>query len=191
MTDSFKPMRSERLRVKITTQQFNNACLYIGQLIIPFASVENSLDIIIMVIHKAAKGRNHPDKLPSIPLKRRLDFVKDSLKNIPALASFRSEGISVMGEIKSESTIRNSCLHGYISAFDENTNRITFTLLDSYKDRQTHTKVSNSYTGQELLDAGARVVNLAGRTHVLALQLISAFELEIDEIRRSGGVMVR
>lgn len=144
-----------------------------------------------MVIHKAAKARNHSDELPPDPLKRRLDFVKDALKKIPALVPYKSEGISLMGEIKAESTIRNSCLHGYISAFDENANKITFTLLDPYQDRRTHTKVSNSYTGQELLDAGARVVTLAGRTHVFALQLISTFELEIDEIRRSGGVMVR
>jgi hypothetical protein len=149
-------------RFEITTPDFQDICTCIGQIIVPFAQLEASLDAIIAIIYQTAGGKKIEKELPS-SLTRRTKFLKKCLRKIPILESFKDEGLELMKAITKEADMRNHVTHGYFSHWNAEKMLATFTMLSTKKDKQMHTELVYRYTVQELLDSGGRILDIATR----------------------------
>ena len=129
----------------------------------------------IAIIYHVAGGKNIEKEIPG-SLGRRTKFLSKCLKKLPTLAPFKTEGLDLIKTIKKETGIRNSVVHGYFSHFNAEKNLSTFTLISSKMDKQMHTEVLTHYTGQELLDAGGRILNLATNMGKFSRSLANALQ---------------
>lgn len=148
--------------MKITAQEFQDICTCIGQIIVPFAQMEASLDAIIAIIYQSGGGKKIEKELPG-SLGRRTTFLKKCLKKIPKLAESKSEGLEIIKAITKEADMRNHVVHGYFSHWNNEKNLATFTMLSTKKDKQMHHELAYHYTAQDLLDSGGRILALATR----------------------------
>lgn len=124
-------LSSRDLDMKITTQEFQDICTCIGQIVVPFAQLEASLDAVIAIVYQSGGGRTIEKELPA-GLTRRTKFLGKCLKKLPKLADTKREGLEIIGTITKESDIRNHVVHGYFSHWNPEKNLATFTMLRAW-----------------------------------------------------------
>jgi hypothetical protein len=150
------------VEMKIATQEFQDICTCIGQIVVPFAQLEASLDAVIAIVYQSGGGKTIEKELPS-GLTRRTKFLGKCLKKLPKLADTKREGLEIIRTITKESDIRNHVVHGYFSHWNPEKNLATFTMLSTKRDKQMHHELVYHYTVQELLDSGGRILAVATR----------------------------
>jgi hypothetical protein len=142
----------------------------VGRLVVPFASVEASVDKIIAAISQ--KGGKVFEIKPSKGLCDRIDYIEEGLKTLPILADVRDEGLAVLNALRTEAKVRNHIVHSYVSNFDAKNKVAEFTMLDSHLDKQMNTEVVRHYSLRNLSETGLRTTRLGNRIHALAERII-------------------
>ena len=108
----------------------------VGGVVLAWGSAEASLNLCVVTIFNRAGGQPFA-KNGEIPvaLKRKLDFLRPCLRQIPALEPYRDTGLALCERTGQTGAHRNRLLHAFISDFDTATQRFTFTGLGSQKDQ--------------------------------------------------------
>ena len=130
----------------------------VGQLVLSWSFVENSLDQWVAIIYQGVGGKQIEREIPRA-LKRKIKFLRRCFKNIALLEPFAEEAIELLGQAKDVSDIRHIVVHGYISKYDSNTQTVTFVKLDARKD--IHRINETPLTFDQLLEAGGKCLDLS------------------------------
>ena len=178
-------MRDGETRLIISHDHFRDVCICIGQIVVPFAQIEASLDMAIATIYQNG-GKSHADELPRT-LSRRIAYVRRCLKKMTALEPAREEGLEILTALYRESDIRNNVVHGYLYRFDDETGTAGFRLLDAFMDKHLHTERVHSYTLAEMMESGDRLIKIGHRMNSLTLKISQLLDIE-DVVLRARAI---
>jgi len=142
----------------------------VGRIVVPFASVEAGVDMIIAAIFQ--KGGEAIEKQLPKGFCDRIDYIEEGLKTLPILADVRDEGLAVLNALRTEAKVRNHIVHSYVSNFDAKNEVAEFTMLDSHLDKRMHTGVVRHYSLRSLSETGLRITRLGDRIHALAERIV-------------------
>jgi hypothetical protein len=154
----------------ISREDYTEIFLCVGQIVVPFASVEASVDIIIAAIFQKS-GKVIEKKLPG-HFGNRIDYIEEGLKSLPILSGIRDDGLAVLNALRNEAKVHNHIVHSYISNFDAKNKVTEFTILNSHLDKQMHTEVVRYYCLRSLSETGLRITRLAARLHALTERIV-------------------
>ena len=178
-------MKDGETRLIISPDYFRDVCICIGQIVVPFAQIEASLDMSIATIYQNG-GKSHADELPRT-LSRRIAYVRRCLKKMKALEPAREEGSAVLTALYRESNIRNNVVHGYLYRFDDETGAAGFRLLDAFLDKHMHTERVHTYTLVQMMESGDRLIKIGKRMNLLTLKIGQLLQIE-DVVLRAREI---
>ena len=158
--------------------QIDPICKSVGMLVINWAMVEQTIEMIVAVIYRSADGHSQEEKLPKF-FSRKAKFVRRCLSRISALHDFQLTGRKLMEEATRLSKIRHDVIHGALSGFDEETGVVSFIRVDIDKNEDIHQEVRCEHSIEEILNAGVDCISLTAKLHDYVNRLIAEFVGEL------------
>jgi len=146
-------------------------CTCVGQIIVPFALLEASLNAIVEATYQHFGGNKLEKELPQ-SLKKRVLYLEKCLLKLPILMPVKDDLQKLLNTTLDEADTRNKIAHGFMAAFERSTTTITFKSLEAKTDKQKHTIQISSYTIPELLDCGGRIQNAASSLNEMAYRVL-------------------
>ena len=163
------PTKAESF-VGISHEDYTDIFVCVGRIVVPFASVEAAVDMIIAAIFQKG-GKVIEMKLPK-GFCDRIDYIEEGLKTLPILAGVRDEGLAVLNALRTEAKVRNHVVHSYVTNFNAKNKVAEFTMLDSHLDKQMHTEVVRHCSLRSLSETGLRITRLGDRIHALTDRIV-------------------
>ncbi|MFO1246823.1 MAG: hypothetical protein U1E93_01080 [Alphaproteobacteria bacterium] len=145
----------------------------VGTLAIHWGLIENAINLKLALIHDYAGGKEIKPNLPRTALWKKIEYLEECLEKIPALEPYRLELQGVLDRVGDKSQIRSHVLHGFVSGYTPENQRICFTRLDPDKNGRVANNLHASL--HELAIAGADAVSLASDAADAFKRLESAF----------------
>ena len=146
-------------------------CSSVGQIIVPFAILEASINASIETLYKHLGGNALEKELPR-GFGRRIAYLEKCSLKLPILAGVKDELQKILALAEAESTIRNNIAHGYVSNFDSKNGILTFKQLEAYTNRQSHTEQTNHYSVTEMLESGRKIGVAAAAMNSMAYRIL-------------------
>jgi len=137
----------------IPEEIFQPLCTAVGQIVVNWSFVEQSLNIWIITIYQAAGGKDIERVIPQ-SLNRKIKFLRKCFRQIQALVSFKDEGLDFITRAKELSTVRHFVVHGTISTYEETDHMLTFVKLDIVDDGTIHKTNELRITARKLVSDG-------------------------------------
>ena len=157
--------------MKLEPKDFELICTLVGQIIVPFAILEASLNGIVEASYNGLGGNSLDKELPR-SLSKSKAFLEKCIRRLPVLLPLKDSLQKLLNDTASEALIRNGVAHGYVSDFNPEKTQITFRQLEAYTDKQTHTQKINHYSIDELIACGGRIQHLSITMNLMAYSFL-------------------
>jgi hypothetical protein len=167
-----------------TTEELTNLCRVVGQIALPWAQFEGSMDMCISGLFTEADKTEDEDGLP-VSFKRKIVFLKKKFRHRPELSHLKDESTEIFSEAKILAKIRNDIIHGWVSHYDPKPpGEVTFTKLAVRLEQ--HYEEAPTYSVDFLIGIGHRCLNLATRMAEFNNGIIQVLEAQ-DQARKAAG----
>lgn len=134
----------------------NGIFMVVGQLAVNWGHLEFSLKALSSVIYGDFGGKDVEPELPQ-EFVRRTRFIRDWLTKAPnELIEVVPQLKTLLDRVANLNQYRDDVIHGYLSAFDERTGKITFVVLSRTPGKDFHIAKERSVTGMQLLEIGVQ-----------------------------------
>lgn len=144
----------------------------VGELVVTWAMTEQMLDHWVTIFFQASGGERLITELPA-GLKRKMKFLRRSLRELPALAPFKDEGLALLSEVAGIADYRHTVVHGALAKYDARSETITFVKLKAVKDK--HWIQPRTMKGNDLLNIGSVALDFCSRLGDFTKRLVDAF----------------
>lgn len=102
----------------------------IGSLVLMWGTTEAGINVCVATIFKASEGKHHAKEIPR-NLSGKLKILRRCLRKIEALGPYREEGLRIFATAGQFGDHRNAIVHGFLSDYNPETKKFTFTGLGS------------------------------------------------------------
>lgn len=157
----------------IPFQQWRVKELYahIGKIAIEWGFLDFAITGVVSILFSIPEAAQREKVIPR-PLGPRLKFIARTLKDLPELAPFQTEGQELIDRTRKLTPIRDGVIHGYPSMYEVETGTIEFFALDV--DRDIHRADPIQLTIADMIGAGDASHRLAADFATFAHKLFDA-----------------
>ena len=154
----------EPVKDSIATEDFQALCTAIGFVEVNWALFEQSLDHMVITIHRDLGGATFVNELPR-SYSNKVKFLRKAFSRIPSLQSLKDNAKQVLEKSKELSKHRHDLTHGVVTHTELKDGRYNFSKIDySGTEHQYRDFVFDPNTfprlAQELLDLGTLTASL-------------------------------
>ena len=155
--------------------------MLIGSIVHVWSQVETKLSLVIQMIHVCGGDYAAREALPR-ELDRKLDYLKKSQKDIPALSELANEINSFLIAAHAEKGFRHSLIHGAYYVNDYSSPSALDITLTLYRGRKT-TDIVTKYSGEQLVTRSKAMVRLSKSADLL---LSSVYDTLVELMEGAG-----
>jgi hypothetical protein len=151
----------------------------IGGVVLYYASVEHSIDGLVMVLFQRVEGaaalnkNRHPTNA-----KEEIEFLRACLKELPPLSPFKQRMTFFLDEIGKIADLRHAIVHGHLKNATLETEDLVFARVRADGRNPVYTEVT--ITIAEIMRASVKLNTLLGLSREILNGLVDAFKPEED-----------
>ncbi|WP_370151868.1 hypothetical protein [Ferrovibrio sp.] len=154
-------------------EDFHNALyLSVGQLVIPWAFVEQGLTQWVEIIYTRARSPHGESTIPT-ELRRKMEFIKKCFKTTPSIMHLEPRVKGMIERMHPIIDARHWLIHGTLSKWDLNKQTFTFVRMDANK--QHHRINQKQFTFKRVLKLGQDCLDLSKETSTFSHDLLDIF----------------
>ena len=112
----------------ITSEVTHAAFLAVGQLTVQWGLMEFNINALNSLLFSDFGGRNFEVELP-YEFSRKTSFIRKCFGTIPTLNQLKDNVTPLLDKIANIADYRNDIIHGYMTRFEPNSNRLVFLSL--------------------------------------------------------------
>lgn len=146
----------------------------VGEVVLNWGLVEAAIVNLLAIVYQSAGGKHLGEKLP-VAFKRRSKFLRLCSRTIAELKPFEADIVTTMDRATHLAQVRNTVIHGAISAFDRETTTYTLWMVDTNDAENIHYLKRVNVTPPALRQASVEMIRLTGDIHRLTEKLMDTF----------------